>query len=70
MFWEVHFALWASFGDFDNCVCIRNMSVFMFPPKEMGYDSEKVILFSSLVIYPVTYACNEIKTSFIILGEY
>ena len=26
--------------------------------------------FSSFVIYSVTYACNEIKTSFIILGEY
>ena len=41
MFWEVHFALWASFGDFDNSACIRNMSIFMFPPKEMEYDFKR-----------------------------
>ena len=41
MFWEVHFALWASFGDFDNSACIRNMSIFMFPPKEIEYDFKR-----------------------------
>ena len=70
MFWEVHFALWVSFSGFDNSACIRNMSIFMFHLKKWNMILRESHPFSSFVIYSVTYACNEIKTSFIILGEY